>query len=496
MSAAPLHVARQVRSIMYLGIDLGTSAVKTILVDHEQRVVANRSRSLAVASPCPGHSEQDPTQWIEATFATLDALKADHPSELAAVEGIGLSGQMHGATLLDASFKPLRPCILWNDGRSAAECSLLEQRWPALRATTGNKAMPGFTAPKLLWVAEHEPEIFAATKLVLLPKAYLRLVLSGEAVEDVSDASGSLWLDVARRDWSDEGLSATGLSRSQMPPLIEGCAPAARLRDELALRWGMTKRPMIAGGAGDNPAGAIGIGAIHPGSAFVSLGTSGALLVPTNAIAANPERAVHTFCHAIPAMWIQAGAILSAASNLAWIARLLGASEADLLEPLGLRPRAPSHVSFLPYLSGERTPHDDPNARGMLDGLSHSTDRAAIVQAVLEGVAFAIADCRDALGDAGIVISEADAIGGGSRSRFWLLVLANVLNVPIHRFAEGETGAAFGAARLGRLAVTGEAIESVCTPPRRIQTFEPEVALVDAYAERLAQWRKLYRRGR
>ena len=240
---------------MYLGIDLGTSAVKTILVDHAQRVVASRSRSLATVSPRAGYSEQDPAQWIDAAFATLDALKADHPSELAAVEGIGLSGQMHGATLLDASFKPLRPCILWNDGRSAAECGLLENRWPALRATTGNKAMPGFTAPKLLWVARHEPAIFAATRLVLLPKAYLRLVLTGEAVEDVSDASGSLWLDVARRDWSDEGLSATGLSRRHMPRLVEGCAPAGQLRSELALRWGMTKRPMIAGGAGDNPAG-------------------------------------------------------------------------------------------------------------------------------------------------------------------------------------------------------------------------------------------------
>ena len=237
-------------------------------------MVASRSRSLTVNSPRPGTSEQDPGQWIEATFATLDALQADHPRELAAVEGIGLSGQMHGATLLDADFKPLRPCILWNDGRSAAECRVLEQRWPALRATTGNKAMPGFTAPKLLWVAKYEPEIFAAAKLILLPKAYLRLILSGEAIEDVSDASGSLWLDVARRDWSDEGLSATGLSRSQMPRLIEGCAPAARLRSEMALRWGMTKRPVIAGGAGDNPAGAIGIGAIRPGAAFVSLGTS------------------------------------------------------------------------------------------------------------------------------------------------------------------------------------------------------------------------------
>ena len=477
---------------MYLGIDLGTSAVKTILVDDTQRVVATQSRSLATASPRPGYSEQDPQAWIEATFATLDALKADHPRELAEVEGIGLSGQMHGATLLDANLRPLRHCILWNDGRSAAECRVLEQRWSALRDVTGNKAMPGFTAPKLLWIAAHEPEIFAATKLVLMPKAYLRLVMSGEAAEDVSDASGSLWLDVARRDWSDAALAATGLSRAHMPRLVEGCAPAARLDAGLARRWGMRKAPMIAGGAGDNPAGAVGIGAIRPGRAFISLGTSGALLAPTDIIAANPDRVVHTFCHAIPAMWITAGAILSAASCLAWIARLLGASEAELLAPLGVRPLAPSPVSFLPYLSGERTPHDDADVRGILDGLSHATGRAEIVQAVVEGVAFALADCRDVLTESGVAIPEVDAIGGGSRSRFWLSVLADVLGMPIHRFADGETGAAFGAARLGRLAVTGEAIDTVCTPPRRAETFEPERALVEAYAERLATWRKLY----
>ncbi|MBR0689279.1 xylulokinase [Bradyrhizobium manausense] len=478
---------------MYLGIDLGTSAVKTVLVDDAQRVIASESRALTIASPQPGFFEQDPAQWLEATFATLDALKASHGKELAAVEGIGLSGQMHGAVLLDASDRPLRPCILWNDGRSAAECRILEQRWPALRATTGNKAMPGFTAPKLLWIGTHEPEIFAATKRVLMPKAYLRLVLTGEAIEDVSDASGSLWLDAARRDWSDAALAATGLSRAHMPRLVEGCAPAATLRSEFAQRWGMARRPMIAGGAGDNPAGAIGIGAIRPGTAFISLGTSGALLAPTNHIAANPDRVVHTFCHAIPGMWIHAGAILSAASCLAWAARLFGVTEAELLVPLGSRPQAPSAVSFLPYLAGERTPHDDPVVRGMLDGLSHGTDRTAIVQAVLEGVAFALADCRDALGDAGIVVAEADVIGGGSRSRFWLSVLANVLNLPIHRFADGETGAAFGAARLGRLAVTGEAIEAVCTPPQRVETFAPDRGLAESYAERLPAWRGLYR---
>lgn len=478
---------------MYLGIDLGTSAVKTVLVDATQRVVASRSQALTVASSRPGYSEQDPAQWVAASFATLDALKADHPAELAEVEGIGLSGQMHGATLLDANSRPLRPCILWNDGRSALECRELEQRWPALRATTGNKAMPGFTAPKLLWVAKHEPEIFAATRLVLLPKAYLRLMLTGEAIEDISDASGSLWLDVLRRDWSDEALAATGLSRQQMPRLVEGCAPSAQLSHELAQRWGMRKRPMLAGGAGDNPAGAIGIGAISHGSAFVSLGTSGALLAPTNAIAANPERAVHTFCHAVPGMWIQAGAILSAASCLAWLARLLRTPEAELLAPFGSRPKAPSPVSFLPYLSGERTPHDDPDVRGMLDGLSHGTDREAIVQAVLEGVAFALADCRDVLADSGMAITELDAIGGGSRSRFWLAVLANVLGIPVHRFADGETGAAFGAARLGRLAVSGEAVAAVCTAPQRVETFTPDRALAEAYAERLPKWRNLYR---
>src|SRR5215475_11776028 len=210
------------RNGMYLGIDLGTSAVKTILVDDEQRVVASRNRPLTVASPRPGYSEQDPGDWIDGVFATLDDLKADHASELAAVDGIGLSGQMHGATVLDANFKPLRPCILWNDGRSAAECGVLEQRWPALRVTTGNKAMPGFTAPKLLWVARHEPDLFARIALVLLPKAYVRLALTGEAIDEMSDASGTLWLDVGARRWSDAGLAACSLAASHMPRLVEG----------------------------------------------------------------------------------------------------------------------------------------------------------------------------------------------------------------------------------------------------------------------------------
>lgn len=479
---------------MFIGIDIGTSAIKSVLVDETQTILATASRSIAVSRPAPGFSEQDPEDWTTAVFETIDALKTENPAAVAAVTGIGLSGQMHGATLLGADHRPLRPCILWNDGRSAAECRLLEERWPQLRAVTGNKAMPGFTAPKLLWVATHEPDIFARTALVLLPKAYVRLALTGEAIEDMSDASGTLWLDTGRREWSDAALDATGLTRRQMPALAEGSSPAGRLRSDLAARWGMSGRPVVAGGAGDNAAGAVGLGAIRPGDAFVSLGTSGVLWATTDRFSPNPERTVHAFCHAVPGVWHQMGVILSAASSLSWASGVLGASEADLLGALGDRPSAPSPARFLPYLSGERTPHDNATVRGAFLGLGHETSRDMLVQAVLEGVAFAFADCRDALKAAGTTIETADVIGGGSRSRLWTRVLATVLGFPLTRLAEGETGGAFGAARLGRLAATGEAPEAVCTPPHRVETIEPDTSLADAYAEALAHWRSLYPR--
>ncbi|MDQ0392208.1 xylulokinase [Labrys monachus] len=477
---------------MFLGIDIGTSAVKALLADGHQRIVASSDVPLTVQRPQPGFSEQEPDAWVEAVIAAVDALKAAHPAAVSAVQGIGLSGHMHGAVLLGADHRPLRPAILWNDGRSSAECAELEARWPALRAVTGNKAMPGFTAPKLLWVARHEPAIFARTRLVLLPKAYVRLALTGDAIEEMSDAAGSLWLDVGRRDWSDEALAATGLDRSHMPRLVEGSEPAGQLRADLAARWGMEKAPIFAGGAGDNAAGAVGLGAIEPGSAFISLGTSGVLWATTDRFAPNPDHAVHAFCHAIPATWHQMGVILSAASCLAWLAGVMETREADLLAPLGERPAGPSPVQFLPYLSGERTPHDDARIRGAFAGLAHENGRNAMVQAVLEGVAFAFADCRDALAEAGTVISGADVIGGGSRSRFWVEILANVLGFPVHRLSDGETGGAFGAARLARLACTREAPEAVCTPPRRIETIEPDAGLTGAYGEALARWRGLY----
>jgi xylulokinase len=475
---------------VFLGIDFGTSAVKALLVDGAQTVVGSATVPLSVQRPAAGHSEQDPQAWWQAMLDAVDALARDHASAVSAVVGIGLSGQMHGAVLLDATGAVLRPAILWNDVRSAVECAELEVAVPDLRQVTGNIAMPGFTAPKLLWVRKHEPAVFARMRTVLLPKAYIRYRMTGEMIEEMSDASGTLWLDVGRRDWSDVMLSATGLSRAAMPRLVEGNAAAGTLRAELAARWHMAHRPVLAGGAGDNAAGAVGLSAIRPGDAFVSLGTSGVLFATTDRFRPWPQAAVHAFCHALPGTWHQMGVTLSAAASLAWWAGVTGRPEADLLAEVG-SPVAPSPALFLPYLGGERTPHNDGTIRGAFAGLSHDTDRRLLTQAVLEGVAFSLRDCLDALSASGTRIEAADVIGGGSRSRAWIAIVAAALGIPLSRLADGEHGGAFGAARLARMAVTGEAPDEVCTPPARVETVVPDAALAAAYARRVAQYRGL-----
>src|SRR5690606_21657250 len=304
----------------YLGIDIGTSGVKALLIDGEGKVLGDAAAPAAEPlRPRPGWSEQDPADWWRATLAAVDKLHQALPHEVSAVKGIGLSGHMHGATLLGENDSVLRPCILWNDGRSAAECAEMEAALPELRAIAGNIAMPGFTAPKIAWVRKNEPEIFARLKRVLLPKAYVRLLLTGEAIEDMSDAAGTLWLDVGKRDWSDELLGVTGLERSHMPRLAEGTAPAGELKPDLAARWGMTGPVVVAGGAGDNAAAACGIGAVRPGEGFVSLGTSGVLFVSNERFSPNTEGAVHAFCHDIPNSWHQMGVILSATDSLNWL---------------------------------------------------------------------------------------------------------------------------------------------------------------------------------
>ncbi|CAN7462051.1 xylulokinase [Neorhizobium sp. LjRoot104] len=476
---------------MYLGLDLGTSGVKAMLIDGDQKIVGSASGSLDVSRPHSGWSEQDPAHWIRATEEAVAGLKAKFPKELSAVKGIGLSGQMHGATLLDAEDKVLRPCILWNDTRSHVEAAALDAN-PIFRKLTGNIVFPGFTAPKLVWVAKNEPDIFAKVAKVLLPKDYLRLWLTGEHMSEMSDSAGTSWLDTGARKWSSELLAATGLSERQMPSLVEGTEQAGKLRGELSHKWGMGEGVVIAGGAGDNAASACGMGTVAEGNAFVSLGTSGVLFAANASYLPKPESAVHAFCHALPKTWHQMGVILSATDALNWYSHIAAKTAAELTQELGDTLKAPSGVTFLPYLSGERTPHNDAAIRGAFIGLEHESSRAVLTQSVLEGVTFAIRDNLEALKSAGTSISRVTAIGGGSRSRYWLQSIATSLGVPVDIPADGDFGAAFGAARLGLIAATGADPVAVCSAPRTEETIEPVSALSGAYENAYARYRALY----
>jgi xylulokinase len=484
----------------FLGLDIGTSSVKALLVDADQRVVAEASAPLSVSRPQPLWSEQDPANWVEGVEAAVAAIRRHAPAEFAALSGIGLSGQMHGATLLDSHDKPLRPAILWNDGRSFAECLELKWRVPDLEKRTGNLAMPGFTAPKMLWVAAHEPEIARATQRVLLPKDYVRLRLSGEAVSEMSDASGTLWLDVGRRRWDDELLAATGLTEAAMPRLVEGSEVSACLSPDVAHAWGLEGRTIqIAGGGGDNAASAIGVGATAPGTGFVSLGTSGVIFSVTDRFVSLPERTLHAFCHALPHRWHGMAVMLSAASSLSWIAGVLG-RERDIGELIvGAAAFAQSKSAaaatpiFLPYLSGERTPHNDAEATGMFAGLRAEHGADALVFAVMEGVAFSFADGVDVLDAAGARPVRPLLVGGGARSEFWAQTIADVTGLTIDLAQGAEAGAALGAARLGMLAAGAGSIEAVCTRPPVQREFNPDPARAAMHAPRLKRYRALYK---
>ena len=474
---------------MYLGIDIGTSSVKAVLVDERGAIVAQASDALSLSRPQPGFSEQNPEDWWQ---ATQNAVRGLPEVPRAAVQAVGLSGQMHGATLLDIDDRPLRPAILWNDGRSAQECLDLERRESDSRAITGNIMMPGFTAPKLLWVSRHEADVFRRTACVLLPKDYVRLKLTGEKISDMSDASGTGWLNVGKRDWSDAMLAATGLTRTHMPRLVEGSAPSGRIRvaasDLLDL-----PRVVVAGGGGDNAASAAGLGVVLPGQAFLSLGTSGVLFVVTDRFLPNPDRAAHAFCHCLPNRWHQMSVMLSAAGTLDWVAQLTGESDLQrLVAAAKARPLTRRAPFFLPYLSGERTPHNDPNARGVFFGITADTTGADLTLAVLEGVALAFADGLDVLTEKGGAIGETSVTGGGARLPYWGELLAAALNRPLTYRQGSEVGAALGAARLARLAHSGERAEDVCVPPPVERVVQPDAALASLLATRRRIFVRLY----
>ncbi|GKX57103.1 xylulokinase [Leminorella grimontii] len=476
---------------MYIGIDLGTSGVKVILLDEHQQVLATHTEALSVSRPHPLWSEQNPQDWWQATDRAMLALGAQR--SLKAVKALGLSGQMHGATLLDQHQKPLRPAILWNDGRCAAQCEELERLVPNSRQITGNLMMPGFTAPKLKWVEEHEPDIFRAVDKVLLPKDYLRLLITGEFASDMSDAAGTLWMDVGQRDWSDALLNACGLDRKHMPTLFEGSQVTGMVKADVAERWGIGQVP-VAGGGGDNAAGAVGVGLYKAGQAMLSLGTSGVYFAVSDGFLSNPESAVHSFCHALPNAWHLMSVMLSAASCLDWACRLTNtASVPALLTQVEQSKPAATPVWFLPYLSGERTPHNNPNAKGAFWGLTHEHGPADLGRAVLEGVSFALADGMDVLHATGLKPESVTLIGGGARSPYWRQMLADVSGQALEYRTGGDVGPALGAARLAQIAVNPSMpLAEFCPPLPLEQRHEPNATLHEEYREKRETFRRLY----
>ncbi|WP_413741765.1 xylulokinase [Sodalis sp. RH15] len=476
---------------MYIGIDLGTSGVKAILLDEQQHILGSHTESLTVSRPHPLWSEQDPEHWWQAADRAMLALKAKQ--DLSSVRALGLTGQMHGATLLDNKQQVLRPAILWNDGRSFAQCRTLETAVPRSRQITGNLMMPGFTAPKLCWVAEHEPEIFSRVDKVLLPKDYLRWRMTGEFATDMSDAAGTMWLDVGRRDWSDELLDACGLNRRHMPQLFEGNQVTGTLRPDLASRWGMPPVPVVAGG-GDNAAGAIGVGLYRQGQAMLSLGTSGVYFAVSDGFLSNPEKAVHSFCHALPNTWHLMSVMLSAASCLDWAAKATGLGSVPALLDAAAGSRADiSPAFFLPYLSGERTPHNNPNATGVFWGLTHDHGPAELARAVVEGVSFGLADGMDVLHETGLRPDSITLIGGGARSAYWRQLLADISGHQLDYRTGGDVGPALGAARLAQLSCHTDTPWSEILPPLPLEaSYRPDKNRHEAYLEQRRTFRQIY----
>jgi xylulokinase len=465
-----------------VGIDVGTSGVKGVAIDEAGEVLSVTEESYPLATPRAGWVEQEPEDWWQASRSVLSRLydAAGKPG------AIGLSGQMHGLVALDESDRVIRPAILWNDQRSAPECDEIEHTigFERLIALTGNRAVAGFTAPKLLWLRRHEPEAFARIERVALPKDYVRLRLCGEFSTDVSDASGTLLFDVRRRRWSEEVLSALELDADWLPPALESPSVSGVTSDDVP----------VAAGAGDQAAGAVGVGVDRPGPASVVLGSSGVVFAALEEFAADAEGRVHAFCHAVPGAWHAMGVMLAAAASLSWVRGATGGAGYDeLLSAAARWPAGVDGLTFLPYLSGERTPHADPDARAAFVGLELRHDTGALARAVLEGVAFGLRDSLDLLSELGEGVELARVSGGGARSELWRQIVASVLELPLERVAVDE-GAAFGAAILAGVAtnVWKDVHAATAATVRVRDTVEPVAEWIEVYRDRQERFRALY----
>ena len=478
----------------YIGIDLGTSAVKLLLVDERGAILREVTKEYPLSFPQPGWAEQDPEDWWKAVQRGI--LQLTEHTDKSEIRAIGVGGQMHGLVALDAQDRVIRPAILWNDGRTGEEVDYLNTvvGTEKLSALTANIAFAGFTAPKLLWMRKHEPENFARIAKIMLPKDYINYRLTGVHSCDYSDASGMLLLDVEHKRWSGEMLEICGLTEEQMPRLFESCEPVGTIRGFVSGALGLPRGCLVVAGAGDNAAAAVGTGVVGEGGCNLSLGTSGTLFISSKTFCAAPRNALHAFAHA-DGGWHLMGCMLSAASCNKWLCEdILGtadyaAEQAEITdEKLGR-----SHVFFLPYLMGERSPINDVNARGVFIGMTMDTTRADLVQAVLEGVAFAIRDSFEAARSLGIAIPRSRICGGGARSPLWRKIFANVLGIPLD-MVKTEQGPGYGAAILAMVGCG--AYPDVQTAAAALvelaSVTEPDPVLTERYEARYQQFRKIY----
>lgn len=478
----------------YVGIDTGTSSTKAVVIDETGKVVFSALPTHTFATPRPGWAESDPKDWKEGAFQALrEVAEKFDPKEIA---GIGLTGQMHGLVLLDAQGEVLRPAIMWNDQRTAAECQELTEAVgkKAVLGITGNPILTGFTAPKIRWVQKHEPEIWAKVAKILLPKDYIRYCLSGAYFSEVSDASGTSLLNVEKRDWSPVMLEACDVLREQLPDLTESTVASTQLSAAAAAATGLLEGTPIIAGGGDQAAGAVGCGIVHPGVVSCTLGTSGVVFAHAETFQAEPHGRLHAFCAAVPGKWHYMGVQLSCAGSFQWFHDKLGAGRSfrELDEIAASAPAGSEGLLFLPYLSGERTPHPDPDARGAFLGISLRHGDAHFARAVLEGVAYGLRDGLELMRELGLRPSEIVASGGGAKSPLWMQILADIFSTPMVRVTSVD-GAAYGAAVLaavgtGRFATVEEACDAMVKPVDRVDPG-PAVETYDAYYTR---FRELY----
>ncbi len=482
----------------FLGIDVSTTGAKALIIDERGQVISSATTPLTLSTPKPLWSEQNPHDWWEGTLASIRAALAQAKITGDAIAAVGLTGQMHGLVLLDDAGTVLRPAILWNDQRTQAECDLMRERVGRERLIqiTGNDALTGFTAPKILWVQRHEPEIYAQARHVLLPKDYVRFRLTDAYAMDKADGSGTILFDLKARNWSDELVAMLDIPRAWLPPTFEGPEVTGQISSAAAAATGLAAGTPVMAGGGDQAAGATGMGAITPGVVGLTLGTSGVVFATTPSALIEPEGRLHAFCHALPGRWHFMGVMLSAAGSLQWHRDTLapGVSFDALVDEAAQAPAGSEGLLFLPYLTGERTPYPDPLARGAWVGLTVRHTRGHLTRAVLEGVAFGLKDSFELIRGAGLGnISQVRGAGGGTRSALWRQILADVLNVELVTVNTSE-GGAFGAALLAGVGAGAWAdVETACNATVQITgSTQPNSDNVAVYARQYELYRGLY----